>query len=170
MEASEVINIIEGAFDVVARPATSLRQFKLVDRSGLGEEISDSGWAEAGRQRVDAKWQDIPDSEIEYCDVVLAHMGPLEFRYYLPAYMRFAVNHYRLPLWESDILGQTVFCVYPSSKDARTREHVISQLSLLSEEQRLAVIEFLRFVAEHGEDVEKPDAQEALDRYWLKYS
>ena len=51
----------------------------------MSGEIIDEEWAEAGRNRVDSSWQDIPDSETRECDVLLAHMGPEEFRYYLPA-------------------------------------------------------------------------------------
>src|SRR5689334_3310809 len=107
MDASAVLALISRAFDGVPRPDLSLRQFRLTDQKGMAGTITDEEWLDAGNRRIDAKWQEIPDAEIEECDVVLAHMQAPEFRYYLPAYMHYAVRHSHLPIWESDILGMT---------------------------------------------------------------
>jgi len=165
---TDVIRAIERAFDGIGRPKTSLRQFRLTDQKGMSGFISDEEWEDAGKNRIDSKWQDIPDDEIEECHVVLAHMEAEEFRYYLPAYMRYGIKHHTTPLWKSDVLGSTVFAVYPSSRDPHLREYVLSQLSLLNSAQRSSVVQFLQFVADYVEDARRPDAQVALDRYWKK--
>ncbi|MBC7501385.1 MAG: hypothetical protein H7315_12940 [Herminiimonas sp.] len=107
----------ELAFTGVARSITSLRQFLLTDRYGMSREITNWEWAQAGKERVDSSWQDIPDSEIQECDCQLAHMQAEDFQYYLPAYMRYAVKHFGRPLWETDIIGSVVFSLSPSPKD-----------------------------------------------------
>jgi hypothetical protein len=168
MEPQELIKQIEVAFDRVKRPNISLRQFRLTDLKGMSGDITDEEWKQAGKARQDSKWQNIPDSEIEECDCVLAHMGADEYQYYLPAYIRYSLNHYKLPVWESDIIGATVYSVYPSSKDKDLYKYRINQMSLLNSEQENAIIHFLEFVAENADDVQKPDAKIALDRYWRK--
>jgi hypothetical protein len=52
----------------------------------MSREITDTEWADAASCRSDSRWQDVLDSEIEACDVLLAHMEASEYQYYLPAY------------------------------------------------------------------------------------
>ncbi len=66
-----------------------------------------------------------------------------EFRYYLPAYMQYAVKTAHVPIWESDILGMTVSALYPSTKDLGQRHYLLGQYSLLTRAQRQAIVEFL---------------------------
>ncbi|HQS60025.1 MAG: hypothetical protein B7Y56_15860 [Gallionellales bacterium 35-53-114] len=166
MDTDNLIKAIELAFDRVERSGTSLRQFVLTDKFGMSREISADEWAQAGRNRADTKWQDIPDSEIEECDCQLAHMQAKEFLYYLPAYMRYSVKHYKSPIWETDIIGSTVDSLYPSSKDSDLKSYTISQLSLLNGAQKLVIVQFLNFVESMAEDVQRPYATVALERFW----
>jgi hypothetical protein len=128
--------------------------------------ITDDEWLEAGNERSDAKWQEIPDSEIKECDVVLAHMQAAEFQYYLPAYMHYAVRHVQLPIWQSDILGMTVSALSPTIKDVGLRHYTLAQYALLSRAQRQAIAFFLRFAAENAAAVQRPGAKLALERDW----
>jgi hypothetical protein len=166
MDASDVLKAIQEAFDGVPRSEVSLRQFRLTDLKGMAGTITPDEWAEAGRQRIDTRWQDIPDTEIKECDCVLAHMQASEFQYYLPAYMQHAVRNARLPIWESDILGMTVSALYPSTKDVSLRHYALAQYSLLTRAQRQAIVQFLRFVADNADFVQRPHAQKALERHW----
>ena len=77
MHWNEFYPLSEEAFSDIERPATSLRQFLLTDKFGMSGNITDRAWDEAGRNRVDCKWTDIPDSEIEECDCLLAHLEHL---------------------------------------------------------------------------------------------
>lgn len=63
MLAEELIKAIEQAFDGVERSSTSLHQFLLTDQFGMSRCITDKEWTQAGKSRVDTKWQNIPDSE-----------------------------------------------------------------------------------------------------------
>jgi hypothetical protein len=168
MDASEVIELIDRAFNGVPRSSTSLRQFRLTDVQGMKGTISDDEWQAAGLNRQDAKWQDIPDAEIEECDVVLAHMSAADFRYYLPAYMRYAVTRANEPIWRSGILGMTVSSLYTSHPSLRG--YVLSKFSLLTRPQREAIANFLRFVAENAAVVKRADAKRAIDCWWTEKS
>jgi len=166
MDTSQVLDVIGTAFNGVARPDTSLRQFLLTDRKGLAGTITDQEWLEAGRQRSDETWQQIPDAEIEECGVVLAHMQASEFRYYLPAYMHYAVRHSHLDVWKWEIFAMTVSSLRPSMYDAGLRHYAVGHYALFTRSQRQAIVQFLRFVVENAAEILRPDAKEALDRDW----
>ena len=166
MDADELIREIELAFNGVARPATSLRQFFLTDRYGMSREITRQEWAQAGRDRVDFKWQDIPDSEIHECSCLLAHMQAEDFQYYLPAYMRYAVKHFDKPIWETSILGSVVFSLSPTAKDPGGYAYQVAQFASLDSSQKCGIVQFLYFVSTKAGYVQRPDAVKALERYW----
>src|SRR5262245_26297674 len=132
MDAPELLVAINAAFDGVAKPVLSLRQFSLTDRKGMSGSITQAEWLEAGRRRIDTKWQDIPDTEIEECGVVLSHMEAADFQYYLPAYTTYSLKHSRVPIWESPILDMTTYSLCPDRKDVNLRRYKLSQLSLLT--------------------------------------
>jgi hypothetical protein len=165
---AEIIACIESAFDGAPRAETSLRQFLLTDGDGMSGDISGRQWEASGRQRVDSIWQEIPDMEIEAGAGLLAHMDAGEFRYYLPAYMRYAVAH--RASWESDVLGMTVSSLCPSEKNLARRAYAIAQYAALDAAQREAVVRFLAFVAQlddgmHAHTVH--GALVAMASYWL---
>ncbi len=167
MTIVELINQIDKAFDGAEHSETSLRQFVLTNKFGLSRDITDSEWSEAGKNRVDTKWQEIPDSEIQECDSMLAHMDSVEFRYFLPAYMTYALKNYQESTWGNDILTSIIFSLYPSSKESDLYTYGVRQLSLLDNSQQLAIVVFLRFVAS-SVDYSNSDANIALERYWNK--
>jgi len=167
MDQTKLIKLIENSFDSIERSEISLRQFVLTDKYGMSREITDNEWREAGSDRVDQEWKDIPDSEIEECECQFAHMQAPEFTYFLPAYMRYSVRNHKRPIWETDIIGSTVFSLYPSQKDMNSFWYNKEQLSLISEAQKNTIIRFLEFVEMNAEDLQRPDARIALDRYWL---
>ena len=168
MSVSEILEQIDEAFMGIKCPETSLRQYFLTDQKGMSGRITKEEWADARKNRVDTQWQDIPDSEIEECDCLLAHMQAPEYQYYLPAYMRYSINHYQNPDWGNGILGSTVFAIYPSKKDKSMYEYSLSQISLLNSAQNKAIISFLEFISENADYVERPDALKALERYWYE--
>lgn len=163
MDVENIIKEIESAFEGLKKPYLSLRQFKLTDEKGMSGEITDKEWNMAGTNRVDSKWQEIPDSEIKECDCLLAHMEATEFQYYLPAYMRYSLNHYKEPIWENEIIGSTVFSLHPSKE---SYGYNTKQYSLLNKEQQKVIVQFLKFVEENADYVQRPDAKKARESYW----
>lgn len=168
----EVIAEIETAFSDVQRPETSLRQFQITDEKGMSQEISDAEWEAAGRRCTDRTWLDISDSELEECGSQLAHMQGDEFAYYLPAYLRHAVRHYRRPIWEETFVGSAIFHLTGPSRGERAypgqAEHRLAQFSKLNAKHVSAIIAFLQFIATEGDDIHRPDAMRAFN-YWLQY-
>lgn len=58
MDPNAVIRMIECAFDGVARPDTSLRQFRLTDLFGMSDDITPRAWHIAGKASADRTWQE----------------------------------------------------------------------------------------------------------------
>lgn len=158
-EKLETRRIIESAFDRAPRPEVSLRQFVLTDQKGMAGTITDEEWDLAGILRTDARWQDISALEIEYCDCQLAHMQADEFRYYLPAYMLYSLDHAQDSILDGMIAGAVIFGLTPSEYDA---SYSASQYSLLDRPQRQAVAAFLGYMVNHANDYDRSSASKAL--------
>lgn len=161
-EKIELRKTIESAFDGMPRPDMSLRQFVLTDQKGMAGTITDEEWRLAGILRTDAKWQDISALEIEHCDSQLAHMEAEDFRYYLPAYMLYSLDHAQESMLETMTPGSVIFGLTPS------RDHPsysAGQYSLLDPSQRRAVAAFLRYMASNANDYDRIDAITALG-FW----
>lgn len=162
----ETRRIIESAFDRTPRPEVSLRQFVLTDQKGMSGIITDEEWDLAGILRTDAKWQDITALEIKYCDCQLAHMQAEEFRYYLPAYMLYSLDHAQDSILEGRIPSSVIFGLTPGEYDA---SYSASQYSLLDRPQRQAVAAFLRYMANNADDYDRSSAVKAL-AFWALYT
>jgi len=167
MDSSNLAKAIETAFNGVEQPTTSLRQFLLLDKYSLSRKITDVEWTQAARAREESKWQDIPDSEIDYCGCLLAHMGAEDFRYYLPVYMKYSVMHLLNSTGDASILGSTVFSLSAFLHHRSLSRHDQLQFSLLDRAQVQVVVRFLRFVA-RLDNADSPDAITALEQYWSK--
>ena len=85
-----------------------------------------------------------------------------EFRYYLPAYMIYALDHVQDSVLESMIPGSVVFGLMPS-KDHPS--YSASQYRLLNSPQRRAVAAFLTYMANNADDYDRKDAKRAL-AFW----
>jgi len=128
----------------------------------MAGEITHEEWRLAGITRTDARWQDISDLEIEHCDCQLAHMEAQHFRYYLPAYMVYSMEHADRPIWESAVPGSVLFGLTPSKPST---SYNLMQYSLLESRQRAAIVEFLRYMASHAGDYWRLEAEAAL-AFW----
>ena len=166
MNKQEVIKLIDSAFQPVCRPETSLRQFQLTDLYGMVREVTDEEWRIAEGLSADQCWQDIPISEIEECGCLLAHMEAHEFQYYLAAYMCYCVNHVRQCGVSAEIIGGTVFSLYPSRKNDELYKYKMAQFSLLTSQQKRAIVEFLKFISSMADEFQGPEAERTLSKYW----
>ena len=161
MEAQQLIDILEAAFPLGPLPEMSLHQAQLADQS-MSREISEKEWDAAGAVDAGRNWQEFADEELMVCEVALAHLEEEAFVYYLPAFLRFAVRHCAAgwPDPTESLVGSAVFSVTHRSP------YSLGRYKRLNPEQRAAVVAFLEFMAENGNDNERPQAEKALKRYW----
>ena len=86
----ELIDLITAAFDGVSREdGVTLHEARVIDDYGDDDERSD-----ARRKDTDTRWQDVPKKWIEKFADTLPFMCPKGFRYYIPAFMMYALKHY----------------------------------------------------------------------------
>ena len=83
----EVTAQIRCAFDGVARGAITLHEARVIDFYGTDEERQ-----EARAQDTEACWQQVPATAIEAHWQIFPFLCPESFRYYLPAYLCFALH------------------------------------------------------------------------------
>lgn len=161
MDAQQVIGLIEAAFPLEPLPEMSLHQAQLSDQA-MSREISDAEWSGAAKLDAGRNWQRFGEDELMACDAALSHLEEGSFVYYLPAFLVFAIRHCNTR-WSDpaeSIVGSTVFAVTHRST------YSLGRFKRFSPEQRRAVVVFLEFISENGNDHERPLAEKALKRYW----
>ena len=160
---SAVIEQITKAFEGVSREdGISLHEARVIDDWGGEEER-----AAARKIDTDSRWQDIPVEWIEQLHDVLSFLDSKGWRYYLPAYMLYALKFYKT---SSNACDSALYscALYKGSKNNDLKEYQLSRFRSLTVDQSRAVCQFLQFEAAYGEGDEQV-AQEALDAYWSRF-
>ena len=104
-------------------------------------------------------WTDMTDSEVIGAYSALSFLSPAGFRYFFPAYMRFALLNPESP---EAVIDSAVWALFPSLyRDSKLEEFAISKYALLDDAQRDAIVAFLEAMDSLGH----PDAAGALE-YW----
>lgn len=162
----ELIDEITSAFGGVSREdGTTLHEAIAID-----DYASDDEQRAARRLDVDTRWQDVPDAEIWACNSALSFVDEKGFRYYIPAFMTYALRH-----WEDDEDGYvlsacTHHLLHERSKSLRQSDPAsIAARYNFTGAQSKAVARFLRFVIDSYE----PEADEATDgavQRWESFS
>lgn len=109
MTAEDVIQEIERAFDGVPRDDG----ITLHEAVALDNYASDMERAQARLQDTESRWQDVPAQDIEREYTVFSFLDDKGFRYYLPAYMTWALQHFDRT--DSVSLDSTIYALEPSS-------------------------------------------------------
>ena len=159
MSVQSLVARIEEVFPEFPLPDMTLRQAQLADET-LDREISQEEWDTTGRIDHAVVWKDIQPSVLIACDAALSHISEVGFVYYIPAYMRLALNQLGAvadPQWEA--FGSTIFHLTDRSN------YTLGRFKRFSDTQIDAVTDFLRQIRAAGGFEEKM-AEEALEAYW----
>ena len=155
---------IERVFDDVSREdGITLHEADVIDYYGSEQEMK-----LARRKDREARWQDVPEEEIEKCYNSLAHLDAKGLRYYLPAFMRWTVRHAR----DSDSLSSdfTIYILCPNDDKASLSEDQLKRFAAFDTHQARSICSFLRFVVEYdGGYLDTCVARQALGQYWGRY-
>jgi uncharacterized protein DUF6714 len=156
-----VVEQIHRAFAGVGREGgVSLHEAVVIDNYGSQEERETARTLD-----MEATWQDIPETDIEQCDTALTFLDPIGFRYYLPAYMVWTLNHYEHS--ESMSVDSTIYAL---DYCFLFRGLAMERFRPFSREQSEAVCAFLHFIAEEaGGMADDTAARRALKRYWGQF-
>ena len=130
----KIIKKIENAFDGVKKPENvTMRVARAID-----DYITEDEFADLRKKEIETKWQDIPDSDIEFYDDILTYLSPIGMRYYLPRYMTWSLHNFK----NSDL-------AIPDYVIFRLNNSTPEEWDLFDKNQRSACIEFLKFCADH---------------------
>lgn len=104
-------------------------------------------------------WKEIPDQVISSQNAALCFAGPDSFRYLLPAYMQFALNH----IFTSDFgVDSAIYALSPDRPEDPFQE---SKYTLLTPEQTSAIRSFLSVMLLYPDHVDEKHARLAAE-YW----
>jgi hypothetical protein len=161
---SALLAEIEEAFDGVAREdSTTLHEAIVMDDYGSEEEQR-----AARRLDVEKRWQDVPDEDITSCCSALSFLDAKGFRYYIPAFMTYALKHWGDD-W-NDILNSCQFqLTHESQKPLRKSEPAsIARKYGFTGAQCVAVAHFLRFIIDFDMSMAAPAEVGAVEK-WEKF-
>ena len=150
-----VIDAIETAFGHIRRTGSiGIHEAEAVDDYADEREM-----ARARALDTHRLWQDIPDEDIEACPCAFPYLSRKSFRFYLPAYMRWALG--------TDDLDCPSFggLMYSLGYNGATDLNGLSRHGMLDQQQSQAVALFLSYHADRGDE----DAAEALRAYWHQF-
>jgi hypothetical protein len=154
MDSQEVVRSIRDAFrGIKLEDGVSLNMTEYNDSGGSAEHFRQLA---ADDERDD--WQAIDDKTLEKFTVTFSFTDWKGFRFYLPAYMIYALTH---PESTAGIGDSTIFHLDPSS---------ISKLygktldTILSKQQLKAVVQFLEYCADDSDHHDAKVANRRLRR------
>jgi hypothetical protein len=157
-----IIAQIRLAFSHVSRQdGVTLHEAKVIDDYGSADER-----IAARALDLDSHWQDVPDDLIEEHQETLCFVDPKGFRYYLPAYMVWALRNYRTS--NSGSVDHPIYSL-TLSVDKKLRDWQLERFKLFDEVQAKAICRFLRFMVEQDDFIDVVEARKALEEYWGKF-
>ena len=164
MDRSSALAAIASAFSGVRRDSEpSLHQAQLTDRGMSAHPATSSEWRLAGQIDSEVKWSEVPGEALDECAAALSHLLPVNWRFYLPAYICRSLSKFVAPNFESEMLRLVMFHLTLPA-DAGSRRYLLERYETLSVEQHIAVRSFLQFVEE-----EALRALETTNRHWGEY-
>jgi hypothetical protein len=163
------INTIKAA--LIHRIHAAFAEVRREDGITLHEAIALDDYAtaaecqQARRLDTDQHWTEIPDVWLEQFDSALCFLDAKGFRYYIPAYLIWALKHYRES--RSFSIDSTIYAFLTQSNLAA---HQHAKWALLNPTQAEAIASFLQFWVDYGENyVDQRAAAKALEQYWSRF-
>lgn len=159
--AGAVLRAIEDAFAGVPPGRITIHEAEAIDRWAPDDER-----AAERRRDPERDWREVSDAAIGECQDALAFLDPAGWRFYIPAYMRWAIRH----LGDgggSMVPDHTIYSL-ALSPAADLRAHQLARFRTLDAHQARAVCRFLRLMAA-TEEVDCLVAGEALASHWARF-
>jgi hypothetical protein len=164
MTTKLLIARIERAFGGVRREGgITLPETQIIKRGG-----SEADLRKARSKAEEKRWQDVADEEIEKHGNALGFLDPKGFRYYLPAYMRWSLQH--LKSAKTDPLNAAIYALSPSA-NPRVSQSNQERWALFSPLQCHVIFKFLAFmVGQYDGPVDTYMARLALEARWKQFN
>jgi hypothetical protein len=168
MQLNLVIAKLTSAFaDVQCDELLTLHEAQLVDRA-FDDSVSAAEIQASKRLDTCTDWREVPAEHLDECNAALSHLSPKGWKFYLPAYLRRALDLIHKPIRETWLPGGVLHQLTLSTKYPDLAAESARLFQTLDEAQVQAVADVLRFVEESvspGTSLHQ-DAQSALERFW----
>lgn len=143
----------------------TLHQAQLADQS-MSREISREEWDAEKLRDPETDWRDVPANSLDECPAALSHASPQSWLFYLPAYMRYALELLAADaLEEADLPSSVIFHLTYNDKPP-LQGYVLDRFEQLTPSQEHAVVAFLECFRDHSRPWLSKSADEALSTYW----
>ena len=161
MNKTELETLIKTAFkDVTLDGGISLHQAAVIDN--YGEGVTAEEFAALPTQEITNDWTAITDEIIEEFCRITSHLDAKGFRYYIPALVLGSLNElFEVAQWTSYALCPELGNLW---------EHKMMHYSLLNQEQRSAIAQFLCWFPQlHNDSWDNEFFDNALKNYWHQF-
>ncbi len=161
---AEIIARVNRAFNNVRRDnGVTLHEAIVYDSFGSEEQR-----VQARESDREAKWQDIPDEDLNTNHAVLYFLDQTSFRYYIPAFMCWTLKNYSIS--SSLTVDNTISALYVGSVGSVLRRRHVERLKNFTVWERYAICDFLRYMATQAYSWIIPSyAVEAL-KFWETFA
>lgn len=162
-----LMKLIEAAFQNVVRGSgVSLHEADVIDRTGYDNKNAKNR-AAARRLDTERHWQDVPDKDIEDYSNILSFLDAEGLRYYAPAYMIWALKHFKT---SGSMSSDSIIYTFNPYLDTGHYEKQIELFAVFTAGQKKAICHFLRFMSEDGNEfADEYQASQALTGYWDQF-
>lgn len=159
-EREALISEIHAAFKEVSRGrGVSLHEARAIDNYE-----SDLEREKARKLDTDSSWDEVPDKDIEYFHDVFSFFDEEGFRYYLPAYMIWAVKYFDV---SGSCSSDNVIYNLECSPVSRGKDRLVFDLFDLA--QCRAICRFLKFMESNPLHADDEAATRALQGGWGQF-
>lgn len=134
----------------------------------LDREIPDEEWLVAKRRDPEIDWRNVPASSIDECDTALSHATPTSWLFYLPAYMKRALELLNAKHRDSNLPNSVIFHLTLDRGSSGLRFYAFERFRQITPAQDRAIVAFLEYVKGYStaDGRHTKCAKEALDSYW----
>ncbi len=163
-----VLALIDEAFAGTQRDEScTIHQAQLADET-LDREIPDEEWQVAKGRDPEINWRDVPTSSLDECDAALSHATPTSWLFYLPAYMKRALELLNANSEGSNLPNSVIFHLTLDRGSSGSSFYVFERFKQITPAQERAIVAFLEYVKGYSTaDRWHPKcAKEALASYW----
>ncbi len=168
MQHSVVIAKLTSAFvDVERDELCTLHEAQFMDQHHA-DSTSVAEIQASKRLDIHTDWREVPAEHLDECDSALSFLSPKGWKFYLPAYLRRALDLIHKPSWEPWLPDGVLFHLSLSTEYPHSAAESARLFQTLDEAQVQAVADVLRFIEESVPPgtSRQQSAQSALQRFW----
>jgi len=164
--SQDVIALIEVAFAGITRDEDcTLHQAQLAGQS-LSREISQEEWDAEKLRDPETDWRDVPAASIDECSAALSHATPRCWLFYMPAYMKRALELRDADSLETHLPDSVIFHLTHERENYGLAVYVLERFLQMNPQQEAAVVSFLEYFRDTADECRSRGASGALSSYW----